>query len=399
MKSRAWELSLERWLRPFVESFGHKTRQKWAPVYVRGLLLEGERKSVVPVAERVAPGDAPQLHHFVAGSDWDVQPVWEVLLDKAAAMVGGPGSHLIVDDTSLPKKGRHSVGVAPQYCGALGKKANCQSLVSLTWAKSEVPVPIDLRLYLPKDWADDSMRRAKTRVPETIVFQPKWRIALDRIESVLSHVGQDAFDDVLADAGYGMVSEFRRGLTQLGLRWAVGILSTQTVYSVDVAPRAIPPKKNGRPYTFPPVDQIPVQAAEFITRLGTHAFRKLSWRNGTKGPLCARFAMVRVKVADGPELRGGVHLPGDECWLVCELRSTGERKYYLSNYPPNASRKKLAAIIKARWSCEQAHQQLKEELGLDHFEGRNWYGLHHHALLTLIAFAFLQHQRLRENKS
>lgn len=392
----SWERELGRWFEPFSKALDHKVRQKWAPIYVRGLIAPGERKSIVPIADRIAVGDAPQLHHFVAASRWETEPLEEVLVERVGRLVGGKGSHLIVDDTALPKKGTESVGVAHQYCGALGKQANCQSLVSLTWARDEVPIPVGLRLYLPKEWAESDARRRKARVPETIRFRPKWEIALDELRRVKKWAGDNGFDDVLADAGYGMVAGFRHGLDELGLPWAVGILSTQHVYAVDVEINASHPR--GRPRKYPRGDTAPCSAKDMIESLGPKAFRTVIWRQGTKGPLKARFAALRVRVADGPRQSRGVHPPGNEAWLVCELR-TNERKYYLSNYPDGTALKQLASLIKARWSCEQAHQQMKEELGLDHFEGRSWHGLHHHAVLTMISFAFLQHLRLRENKA
>ncbi len=396
LRTTQWETELDRWFKPFHDALGHKVRQKWCPIYVRGLIAPGERKSIVPIADRMAVGDAPQLHHFVAASRWETEPLEEVLVEKVGRLVGGKGSHLIVDDTALPKKGTESVGVTHQYCGALGKQANCQSLVSLTWARDEVPIPVGLRLYLPKEWAESDARRRKARVPDAIEFRPKWRIALDEIRRIKTCAGDEGFDDVLADAGYGMVAEFRHGLDDLGLLWAVGILSTQHVYPVDVeidAPHAL-----GRPRKYPRGDAATRSAKDTIESLGSKAFRSVTWRHGTKGPLRARFAAVRVRVADAPRQSRGVHPPGAEVWLVCEQR-TNERKYYLSNYPARTSLRQLASLIKARWSCEQAHQQMKEELGLDHFEGRSWHGLHHHTVLTMISFAFLQHLRLRENKA
>ena len=397
LRDDVWENELDRWFAPFSEALGNKVRRKWAPIYLRGLIAPGERKSVTVMADRVAVGDAPQLHHFVAASNWDTEPLEEVLLGKVAGLVGGAGSHIIVDDTALPKKGTESVGVAHQYCGALGKQANCQSMVSVTWARDEVPAPIALRLYLPKEWVDSVERRRTGGIPDGLGFRPKWRIALDEIERIQKSLDDDMFDDVLADAGYGMCAEFRRGLDELGLSWAVGILSTQNVYSRDVQLDDTPPAR-GRPRRYPRSEEVPRSARDAIASLGAEAFRSVAWRRGTKGTLRGDFAAVRVRVADGPRASRGVHPPGREAWLVCERRSASEQKYYLSNYPANTSLKKLASLIKARWSCEQAHQQMKEEFGLDHFEGRSWQGLHHHALLTMVAFAFQQHLRLRENK-
>jgi SRSO17 transposase len=391
-----WEADFDRWLTPFLDVWQHKVRRKWAPLYLRGLLLPGDRKSVEPMAERVAVGDAPQLHHFVAASTWAVEPLEEVLWSKAGRLVGGPDAHLIVDDTGLPKKGSHSVGVAHQYCGALGKQANCQTLVSLTLATEEVPIPLVLRLYLPEQWIKSGGRRAKAAIPDSAVFRPKWQIALEHIRRVID-AGVE-FGDVLADAGYGSCAAFRHALDEMKLRWAVGIAPTQRVYAEDVEVHLPPASASGgRPRKHPVASEKPVAAKDAIAALGRNAFRSVSWRKGSRGkPLRASFAIRRVRVADGPGSRGA-HSPGEHVWLVCERRGDKTIKYYLANLPSNATRLELAKTIKARWSCEQAHQQLKEELGLDHFECRNWHGLHHHALLTMIAFAFLQEHRVRAN--
>lgn len=391
-----WEEQFERWLGAFLDAFGHKVRRRWAPIYVRGLLAPGERKSIEPLVTRVAPGEVDQVHHFVAVSRWDTAPLEEVLLAKADALVGGDNAHLIVDDTSLPKKGEHSVGVAHQYCGALGKRANCQCLVSVTLSRNETPVPIALRLHLSESWAADAKRRRKTYVPSEIVYRPKWQIALDEIERI-RRAGV-RFGDVLADAGYGCAAEFRIGLSERGLRWAVGIQFSQLVDSLEVKVR--PPKQRsatGRPPKHGRPSQPRRSVEQVIDSLGPQAFRSITWRQGTKGALRGRFATLRVRPADGDDIGHRVRLPGEEVWLVAEQRAN-ETKYYLSNYPASASLKQLAAMIKARWACEQGHQQMKEELGLDHFEGRSWHGLHHHAVLTMISFAFLQHLRCHENK-
>jgi len=392
-----WEKRFDRFVAPFVEAWRHKKRRHWAPFYLRGLLLPGERKSIEPLAARVAPGHDQELRHFVSESAWDEEAIEQVLLDKADAMLGGNDAMLIVDDTALPKKGTESVGVAHQYCGALGKQANCQSLVSLTLAKDDVPLPISLRLYLPEAWAADRDRRAKVGVPDDVTFRPKWRIALDEVRRLKKQGVR--FGTALADAGYGICADFRRGLTDEGLLWAVGIISEQKLYPVNARSRMPRPARVGpRPKRAIPT-HARRSAKEIIAQRGEKAWRRLSWRDGTKGPLEAEFIAVRVRAADGPETRDRVHLPGDQAWLVAERRHNGETKYHLTNHPADASLKTLATAIKARWSCEQAHQQLKEELGLDHFEGRTWRGLHHHALMTLICFAFLQQERLRENKS
>lgn len=395
-RSSWWQKEFEHWLDPFLSQLGRAEQRHWAPLYLEGLLGPGERKSVEPMAERVSPGDAQQLHHFVSVSPWPTEPLEEVLVQAADRLVGGPKAVLIIDDTALVKQGRHSVGVARQYCGELGKQANCQALVSLTLAQGEVPLPVALRLYLPREWAEDAERRSRAGVPEDVGFRTKGQIALAELDRVREAGAR--FGCVLADADYGNAAEFRQGLTARGLTWAVGILPTQKLYPAGVELHWPAPAgtghKTGRPRKHPVPSAPATSARDTIAALGTRAFRRVTWRRGTKGALRAEFAAVRVVVADGPKASLGRHLPGEEAWLVCERRSGGETKYYLSNLPATATLRELAATIKARWSCEQAHQQMKEELGLDHYEGRSWRGLHHHALLSMIAFAFLQHLRL-----
>ena len=390
-----WETELERWLGPFLARLRRKEQRHWAPFYLKGLILPGERKSVEPMAARVAPGDLQQLHHVVSTSPWATAPLEDELAKAADRLVGGPEAVLVIDDTALVKQGRHSVGVKRQYRGQLGKKANCQSLVSLTLARAEVPLGVGLRLFLPEDWGADAARRAAAGVPEAVGYRPKWRIALDEIDRVLASGAR--FGWVLADAEYGRVAGFRAGLAERGLAFAVGILPVQQVYPADVT-LALPERRaSGRPRKHPAPSAASLAAAELIEARPA-AFRAVSWRTGTKGPLKAEFAALRVRVADGPAIAGGRHLPGAEAWLVGEHRASGEKKYYLSDLPADAPLETLAALIKARWVCEQLHQQLKDELGLDHFEGRSWRGLHHHALLCLLAFAFLQHLRLGGKK-
>ncbi len=392
LAGRGWQADFARWLRPFLAALRREAQRRWAPVYLDGLLGPGERKSVAPMAARVAPDDGQQLHHFVATSPWATAPLERVLARTAQRLVGGSRAVLIIDDTALPKQGRHSVGVARQYCGTLGKTANCQTLVSLTLARAEVPVPLALRLYLPQEWTANRARCRRAGVPAEVGFHTKNALALAELDRVRA-VGV-TFEVVLADAAYGTSAEFRQALSTRGLCWAVGVLSTQQVYPAEV--RLRPPRVGalGRPSKHPTPTARSVPAAVRIAALGPRAFHRLVWRRRTKGPLAAEFAAVRVRVADGPKAARGRHLPGATAWLVCERRAGGERKYYLTNHPATASLRTLARAIKARWVCEQGHQQMKQELGLDHYEGRSWRGLHHHALLSMIAFVFLQHWRL-----
>ena len=391
MADAGWRAELDGWLEPFLAVLGHGKRRRWAPVYLRGLIGPGERKSLRPMAAGLGLRGHDQLHHFVTSATWDDAPLRHLLVERADALVGGPDAVLVVDDTALPKKGTLSAGVARQYCGCLGKRANCQVLVSLTLARGEVPAPVGLRLFLPEAWAADAARCARAGVPEEHRrASAKTDIALAEVDRVIAAGAR--FGRVLADAGYGVSAAFRRGLGERGLAWAVGIPKVQNVYATTVE-LLWPTAATGRPRKHPVPSEGPVPAEAM---LGEAAWRRVSWRRGTEGPLVAEFAASRVRPAEGDQLRGGWHAPGEEAWLVGERRSTGERKYYLANLPADATLEELAATIKARWVCEQAHQQMKEELGLDHFEGRSWTGLHRHALTAMIALCFLQHLRLRE---
>ena len=398
-----WRGDLETWLAPFVAALGHKTRGRMCPTYVAGLIGPGDRKSVQPMAARDGAVSYDQLHHFIADGVWDSAPLEAALLAEADRLVGGEEAFLVIDDTCLPTKGDHSVGVAPQYASSLGKTANCQSLVSVTLASREVPVAVGMRLFLPEAWTSDPDRMARARVPQdrqTALSKPG--IAIEEIDRV--RAAGVRFGCVLADAGYGSSGPFRQALSARGLVWAVGLSRRQNVWPADVG-LVFPEAGRGRRRKYHLPDRVAVSAEQM---LGEEKWRKVSWRRGTKGRLGCQVAAIRVRIADGHRHRmadGRVQaMPGDEeVWLIGECRATGERKYYASNLPADTNLKALASAVKARWICEQAHQQLKEELGLDHFEGRSWTGLHRHALMTMIAYAFLQSRRLkaagREKKS
>ena len=254
-----------------------------------------------------------------------------------------------------------------------------------------------LRLFLPESWTSNRARLERAGVPaEYRMARTKLEIALAEIDRIIA--AGVRFGCVLADAGYGMSALFRQGLTARKLTWAVGIPRRLKVYPADV--RMIwPVAKRGRRRRRQVPNILSTPAENMLAKAKWHT---ISWRTGTKGKLKARFAVVRVRVADGPRQRirdkGQQHLPGDEAWLIGEHRDSGEKKCYLANLPAKTDLRTLAATIKARWICEQGHQQLKEELGLDHFEGRSWQGLHRHALMTMIAYAFLQHRRLATAK-
>jgi SRSO17 transposase len=336
-----------------------------------------------------------QLHHFVADGVWESAPLEAVLLKEADRLVGDEAGYLVIDDTALPKKGIHSVGVAAQYASSLGKTSNCQSLVSVTLASREVPVMVGLRLFLPESWTTDVDRMDRARVPqERRVALTKPEIAIAEINRVIASGAR--FGCVLADAGYGSSGPFRQALSKRGLLWAVGISRRQNVYRADVG-LIFPNAATGRRRKYHVPDDVAVSAELMLAEA---KWQTISWRRGTKGKLTCLFAARRVRVAEGHRHRmvdGRVQaMPGEQdVWLIGERRKTGEQKYYLSNLPADTKLRALAAAIKARWICEQAHQQLKEELGLDHFEGRSWTGLHRHCLMAMIAFAFLQSRRLK----
>src|SRR3954470_23070247 len=349
------DADLDHWLDPFLDATGRSTRRKMAPLYVRGLLGSGGRKSVQPMAERLGLSGHDQLHHFISSPAWDDAPLWRVLAEEVDRQGGGEGAVLVVHGSAIPKKGGLSVGVARQYCGELGKVANCQVLVTLTLARGEVPLPVGMRLFLPSAWTDDPERCDAAGVPAAArTAQGKPAIALAEIDRV-REAGLRFFC-VLADAGFGSSPVFRHGLDARGLAWAAGIACTQLVYptTVKLRPAYTP---TGRPAKHPLPNRPPCSAAEMLE---TRRWRRITWRNGTKGPLNARFAAVRVRVADGPLNVEGIRLPGEELWLIGEWRDSGETKYYLSNLPKRTTLRRLVASVKARWSCEQVHQQLKQ---------------------------------------
>jgi SRSO17 transposase len=275
---------LDVWLPPFLDVLGRKTRRTWAPLDLRGLLGPGERKSLQPMASRLGLSGHDQLQHFIASPAWSDAPLWTALARAADRLVGGPGAVLVIDDTALPKQGRRSVGVARQYCGPLGKRANCQALVSLTLARDAVPVRVVLRLFLPETWTQDPVRCTRAGVPEAaILARGKGEIALAEIDRVLA--AGVRFDIALADAGYGASAAFRQGLEARHLVWAVGIPRNQKVYGTAV--RLVPPEGRKR---RPIPDEEPSEAEAVLAGL---RWRRLAWRRGTKGALAARFAAIR----------------------------------------------------------------------------------------------------------
>jgi len=383
----------------------HEDRHAPLKSYVKGLLLPGERKSIEPMAARLDPTRVQpmrqSLHHLVAKAPWSDADLLEQVSAEVLPVMQkhGPVVAWIVDDTGFPKKGKHSVGVARQYCGQVGKQDNCRVAVSLSLASWSSSLPIAYRLYLPKEWAGDAKRREKAEVPNEIVFQTKPEIALDQIRAAVA--ANRTRGVVLADAAYGINTEFRDGLTGLGLQYAVGVQSTMTVWEPGQQPLpAKPPGGMGRPPRLlrrRPEHQ-PVSVKHLAMSLPASAFKQVTWREVGERKLQSRFAAVRIRSAHRDHEKAEPHA---EEWLLIEWPK-GEAeptKYWVSTLPPTTSLKALVKMAKHRWIIERDYEELKQELGLGHFEGRNWRGFHHHATLCIAAYGFLVAERNRFSPS
>ena len=383
------------------QAAGHQDRQEPLKNYCKGLLLPGERKSIEPMAARLDPGGVEpmrqSLHHVVAKAPWSDEALLAQVRNQVLTVMQkqGPVVAWIIDDTGFPKKGNHSVGVARQYCGQIGKQENCRVAVSLsaaTWASS---LPIAYRLYLPKEWAEDAERRQKAEVPEEIEFQTKPDIAMDQIRAAVA--AKVPCGVVLADAAYGMNTEFRDALTELNLQYVVGVQSSMTVWEPGKQPLAAKPRgKVGRPPRLlrRTANHQPVSVKQLAIKLLAAAYKDLTWREGTDRRLRSRFAAVRVRPAHRDYWKSEPHA---EEWLLIEWPK-GEpepAKYWISTMPASTRLKALVKMAKQRWIIERDYQELKQELGLGHFEGRNWRGFHHHATLCIAAYGFLVAERNR----
>ena len=380
-------------------SLGHADRHEPLRGYLTGLVLPGARKSVEPMAALLAPERVRQthqsLHHLVADAPWEDEAVLKAVREYALAAIEqrGPIEAWIVDDTGIPKKGRHSVGVARQYCGQLGKQDNCQVAVTLSVANDAASLPIAYQLYLPEPWASDRRRRRQAGVPEEIRFLTKPEIALEQITAAVEQ-GM-AVGVVLADAAYGNDSQFRQGLEALGLKYALGVQSTTTVWPEGSRPLVPPPYRGcGRPPKLLRRDAAhqPLAVRELALRLAPTAWHMVSWREGTAGMMRSRFAAVRVRAAHRDYWRARPH---GEQWLLIEWpkASAEPTKYWLANLAAATPLKQLVRTAKLRWRIERDFQELKQELGLNHFEGRSWRGFHHHATLCIAAYGFLVAER------
>jgi SRSO17 transposase len=381
---------LMRWLEPFQRCFGHRAQRLALRTYVHGVFSDSDRKSMQAMLARVTqPVSYQAFQHFITHAPWDADRIWRRLLEILPERRGV----LIIDGTSFPKQGPHSVGVARQYCGALGKIANCQVAVTAALWTGTRAWWLGVLLYLPQSWSDDATRRAAARIPSTVVFQEKWRQALTLIRRARAaglHV-----TGVLADAEFGDMTAFRRVLHQWRLPYALGVSRHLTVFRGTPAVHIPPSPHTGRPRSqlvmTTATRAISVRALALA--LPARAWRRVTWRNGTNRPWAARFAAVRVTPAN--EWRNRRLAP--EVWLLCEqdLGLTPRIKYFFIHLPATASLTQLVRFAHQRWAIEQQYQELKSELGLDHFEGRSYPGWHHHVVLTAVAYAFLQRERMR----
>lgn len=368
-------------------AMGHADRLAPLHHYCTGLILPGERKSVEPMAALTQPSRVGAQHksllHFVGKSPWDDGDVLAAVRGYVLPPLLKKSSEaaLLVDDTGMVKKGRHSVGVARQYCGEVGKQENCQVAVSLTIANDFGSIPIAYRLYLPESWVNDPARRKEAKIPRDIVFLTKLEIALAQIEEAIQTGSVNG--PVLADAGYGHDCKFRDRVTELGLSYCVGIQSTTTVWAPGTGPLPPAPRGDtGRPPTRlrrAPGHE-PVSAKALAQSLPQSDFQIVQWREGAKGKMKSRFAAARVRPANRDDRRTE---PRDEEWLLIEWPA-GESeptKYWLSTLPATMPLKELVRLAKLRWRIERDYEELKDEIGLNHYEGRGWRGFHHHATL------------------
>ena len=386
----------------FRDDFNRPRQGLWCGVYLRGLLTDADRESIEPMAREailpqgLAVSDPDQaLQRFVSRSPWDEQAAAKRYRARMAEAFADPAGIFVIDDTTFPKQGKHSVGVQRQYCGALGKKANCQCAVSVHYVAPDGHYPLSMRLYLPDSWLVDPARLDKARVPEG-ERRPmsKGQIALELLDQSRSEglPGQV----VVTDSGYGVSGPFRDGLAGRGLHYVAGVTDEMVVFTEE--PRWVEPKAatGGRPQKRPRLTDDsprPVGLKDLAGRTPRH---KVTWREGTKGPMSGRFAWLRVWPAGGwatGECAGAASI-----WLLVEEQADGQIEYAFSNLPATTSRLRAVRLWRSRWPVEQGYQQMKEELGLDHFEGRSWRGFHHHACLVMLAYGFLALERLMEKR-
>jgi SRSO17 transposase len=381
---------LVRWLEAFKPCFGHRAQLMALRTYVQGVFSDSERKSMQAMLARVTEPIAYQaFQHFITHAPWDAAKVWR----RLRAVIPERRGVAILDGTSFPKQGPHSVGVMRQYCGALGKIANCQVATTIALWTGVRGWCLGVQRYLPETWLTPAQRQ-RARIPPGVVFQEKWRHALTLLRQV--RAAGFTITAVLGDAEFGDVTAVRATLHRWHLPYALGISSNLVVFVRR--PRQRRPTRRpgpGRPRTRRRLlDGSPAVAVRAVARgLPAAAWRRVSWRNGTQPRRRARFAAIRVTPAH--EWREGALAP--DVWLLCEEEAgrTGRIKYYFVHLPPRTSLRALVALAHQRWAIEQQYQELKSELGLNHFEGRTYPGWQHHVVLTAVAHAYIQRERMR----
>ena len=397
---------LDAYAARFRDDFNRPRQAAYSAVYLQGLLLDGDRKSIEPLSRKVtlprglAVKDLDQaLQQFVGQSTWDEQAVWKRYRATMAATFASPAGIFVIDDTSFPKQGQLSVGVQRQYCGASGKKANCQVAPSLHYVGPKGHYPLAMRLYLPEVWLGDADRLDRVGVPQAHRKAiSKGQIALELLDEVRAE--GLAGRVVLADAGYGVSGPFREGLAERGLHYVVGVTGEMVVFTEEPkweAPAVRPAGTGGRPATRSKLAEGASPPVSLKALAATTPRGKVTWREGTKGSLSGRFAWLRVWPGSG--WATGECAGAEPVWLLIEEQADGQIKYALSNLPARTSRIGAVRLWKSRWPVEQGYQQMKEELGLDHHEGRSWRGFHHHACLVMLAFGFLALEREREERN
>lgn len=394
----------ESYMKHLSEGLGHADRHAGLRGYCTGLMLPLSRKSVEPMAARVDPMHASarhqSLHHFVAKAEWsDSQMLRRVCQWVIPKMDFSQGGWWIIDDTGFPKKGRHSVGVTRQYCGVLGNQDNCQVAVSISLASNQGSLPVAWQLYLPEDWAADTERRSKADVPEEVGFATKTQIALRQLRTLLDE-GAPRYC-VLADAGYGVGNAFRQSLSDMGLLYAVGVTSAVVVWPPGVQP--LPPKRYsgvGRPPVVPrrTATLQPMNVKALAMSLPPQAFQTITWREGTNTPLRERFAAVRVRHAGGNVGKARLR-PEQRLLIEWPEKDEEPSKYFLSTLPEDVTIVELVSVAHQRWRIERDYQDLKQDFGLGHHEGRGWRGFRHHAALSIAAYGFLMAERVIADKS
>ncbi|WP_435006164.1 IS701 family transposase [Tundrisphaera lichenicola] len=398
---------LDAYAARFRDDFNRPRQAQYSGVYLQGLILDGDRKSIEPLSRKVTlptglvVADLDQaLQQFIGQSTWDEMAVWKRHRSVMAETLASPAGIFVIDDTSFPKQGKLSVGVQRQYCGAQGKKANCQVAPSVHYVAPKGHYPLAMRLYLPEVWLDDSKRLDKAGVPrEQRRALTKGQIALELLDLVRAEGLPGRL--VVADAGYGVSGLFREGLAERGLSYIVGVTDEMVVSTEEPSwevpgPAIRPPGSGGRPRRRSRLKAGTPKPVSLRELAASTPLRKVTWREGTKGKLSGRFAWLRVWPGGG--WATGECAGAEPVWLLIEEQADGKIKYALSNLPGRTSRIKAVRLWKSRWPVEQGYQQMKEELGLDHHEGRSWRGFHHHACLVMLAFGFLALEREREER-